>query len=108
MSEQTRFQKAVERLQSLAGRRVLVRFLSGTSSTVKGTRGAPSEECQKPREADMPCQVVVTDYGYTEGQNLEEAVELMAARISGTRETVAAADPVAAPAPKASASRRRR
>jgi len=67
-----------------------VRFLKGNSPTEKGAKGAPERDCQDGDE-NSPVQLSVEGLGYTEGQNLAEAVAKMKARISGSEAVAAGA-----------------
>lgn len=67
-----------------------IAFLKGKSSTLPGSNSAPTEHCKEGDERGE-VQLHVAGYGYTEGDNLAEAVSKMKARISGSDAPAAAA-----------------
>lgn len=71
------FQAAAKRLRSL-GARGRIEFLQGNSN--KTGAGAPTIDCKDGDEV-RPVQLAIEGHGYTEGANLEEAVDAMAARL---------------------------
>jgi len=73
------FQRAVVRFRQLGGRGI-VRFLQGNSE--KTGRGAPSIDCEV-GDDHRPVQILIEGYGYAEGANLDEVVEVMAKRLPG-------------------------